>query len=1026
MTQSIAKKLIALCAASATLFGSAALVNSAMADESANTINISDTKATDETRALFANLRDTKAGDVRFGQQHATDEAISETATQGDVYEMTGKYPAVFGWDVGLALEGNEKPGSGNDVGKNIENMAGAIKDADAKGAIVTLSAHWNNPKTGGAYNDTTRVVPDLLPGGAYSAVYNKYLDNIAGVAKKATRADGVLIPIIFRPLHENNGSWFWWGAGHATADQYKELFRYTVDYLRDVQDVHNFLYSYSPGGVFNGKPAGYLKTYPGDDYVDVLGYDDYTSGDGSDNSDKWIASVVKDMKMISDIAAESGKVVALTEFGRKDGFGYKADQETKNKTYFSDLRDALTKEVPSTAYMLTWANFGGSGNNFQAYTPWKGQDAETAFQDFAKTSDKLWASPSNVDYSNVLSSAKANASARIVTPVNGTRLLDNEITIRVKTNGIEPGKLIRDNAYVAATTADGKTINVPLTYSCNGYFIGKLNLADNGITADSLTLTPQITRKSGKILQGIDGGSNAVTIKLGEAPKQDANVVDDFDHYDNEDEMREQYSPNHGTSEYLTLIKNPEDAAAGNALNFHYDFNEYGEYTGYSKSFETKQDWSMYEGISLYYKPDGSDHKLVIQMNAGGVTFEAYPSLTGTEAKTIELPFDAKGNWNVASWDTDHADMLPTQKLLSKVGSFAIYVNDNDNELQDNAGRPRTGDLVFDSIKLIGERDPYVPDGKPSDPSEAKPISLDDFEGYADDEALRDGSAWGNRGARENYIDAISLGEEDGNKFMEIKTDFPDSLQYAGWMDNAKYLNGQSWAGLDHLQLRVKNDQSDNAMVIQLFTTAEKQAEYKYKLDSANPAGWTTLSIPLGENGFNLTADDLASMKEIVIAANDWHSGKPMDFAVDDIKVTAGENAESPKPENPDVPDEDDDAGASDNFADVADRDPATCPVAELDDDPVDEGPSDPSDPDQPTDTDKPAGTDKPADANKPAAGDNAQSGDNAQQSNAKVDENKSVANTGSSIAVVAAVAVALVLAGAATLVWARQRRQQ
>ena len=52
--------------------------------------------------------------------------------------------------------------------------------------------------------------------------------------------------------------------------------------------------------------------------------------------------------------------------------------------------------------------------------------------------------------------------------------------------------------------------------------------------------------------------------------------------------------------------------------------------------------------------------------------------------------------------------------------------------------------------------------------------------------------------------------------------------------------------------------------------------------------------------------------------------------------------------------------------------------------------------------------------------------SGDNAQQSNAKADENKSVVNTGSSIAVVAAIAVALVLAGAATLVWARQRHQQ
>ena len=55
---------------------------------------------------------------------------------------------------------------------------------------------------------------------------------------------------------------------------------------------------------------------------------------------------------------------------------------------------------------------------------------------------------------------------------------------------------------------------------------------------------------------------------------------------------------------------------------------------------------------------------------------------------------------WNVASWDKDSAGKLPNQKLLSKVGSFAIYVNDNDNELQNNAGRPRTGDLVFDSIK--------------------------------------------------------------------------------------------------------------------------------------------------------------------------------------------------------------------------------------------------------------------------------------------------------------------------------------
>lgn len=221
LAQSIMKKLIALCAASATLLGTAALSTSALADENAGNgaaVNTSDAQATAETRALFASLRDTQAGDVRFGQQHATDEHISPTATQGDVYEMTGKYPAVFGWDAGLVLEGREKPGSGSDQNANAALLADEIVKADELGAIVTLSAHWSNPKTGGNYDDTTRVVADLLPGGAYSAKFNTMLDGIAKVAEESKRADGTQIPIIFRPLHENTGNWFWWGATHATS----------------------------------------------------------------------------------------------------------------------------------------------------------------------------------------------------------------------------------------------------------------------------------------------------------------------------------------------------------------------------------------------------------------------------------------------------------------------------------------------------------------------------------------------------------------------------------------------------------------------------------------------------------------------------------------------------------------------------------------------------------------------------------------------------------------------------------------
>lgn len=138
-------KLLATVAAASTIFGMSTLPAFAAEGKSVsngNSVNISDVNATAETRALFDKLKNSGKGDLRFGQQHTTDENISSSASQGDVYEMTGKYPAVFGWDAGLALRGAEKPGSGADKNANAKALAQNITDADSKGAIVTLSAH--------------------------------------------------------------------------------------------------------------------------------------------------------------------------------------------------------------------------------------------------------------------------------------------------------------------------------------------------------------------------------------------------------------------------------------------------------------------------------------------------------------------------------------------------------------------------------------------------------------------------------------------------------------------------------------------------------------------------------------------------------------------------------------------------------------------------------------------------------------------------------------------------------------------
>lgn len=292
-----------------------------------------------------------------------------------------------------------------------------------------------------------------------------------------------------------------------------RNLYRYIVDYLRDVKDVHNLLYAYSPGGVFNGDSTDYLATYPGDQWVDVLGYDEYDSDDSADDSSAWINTVVKDMKMVSDQASQRGKIVALTEFGRSGDRKFKesgtGDKDTK---FFSELAEALAENVPSTAYMMTWANFGGGGDNFQAYTPWKGSDGEADFKAFADSNKNLMASKDNVDYSNAPAAAMQNGSARIVTPVDGNRVTDTKVVVRVKTEGVKYSDLDLNSAIV--TTDRGQ--NVKLKYSCNGYFTGILDLNAAGINLDQskLTLTPQVKTKDGKTLAAADG-NGSVTVKL-------------------------------------------------------------------------------------------------------------------------------------------------------------------------------------------------------------------------------------------------------------------------------------------------------------------------------------------------------------------------------------------------------------------------------------------------------------------------------------------------------------------------------
>jgi mannan endo-1,4-beta-mannosidase len=305
------------------------------------------------------------------------------------------------------------------------------MKKAYERQGVLNLSSHMPNFVTGGSFYDTSGdVVSHILPGGDKNEEFNQYLDMIADFAHHLKDDQGNSIPVVFRPFHENNGSWFWWGAAFTTPAQYKELYRYSVEYLRDKKDVRNFLYAFSPGSPFNNDESKYLLTYPGDDYVDILGFDTYNNGEGTD---LWLKQVVQDASLISKLADSKGKVAAFTEFG------YSNMKVTGNNDtqWFTRLLNALKSDSDAKrmAYMLTWANFTPEGT----FTPFKNQQTygnHELLPDFINFyQDNFTAFNRDIHgvYDFKVNTAKENGFIHTASPTNKETIKTANTTIRVR-----------------------------------------------------------------------------------------------------------------------------------------------------------------------------------------------------------------------------------------------------------------------------------------------------------------------------------------------------------------------------------------------------------------------------------------------------------------------------------------------------------------------------------------------------------------------------------------------------------------
>ena len=332
--------------------------------------NPADPQATKETVNLYRNLKKLANSGIMFGHQDDLAYGVGwkYVAGKSDVKDVTGDYPAVYGWDLG----GLEMDNPNNLDGIPFKKMRQYIKEGYERGGVITISWHARSPlgKEKGAWDTTHGTVKAILPGGDHHALYKEWLDKVAAFLLSLKGPKGEPIPVLFRPYHELTGNWFWWGRNACTPFEFTTLWRFTTWYLQQEKQVHNLLYVYNTGGDFKTK-AEFLERYPGDDMADMVSFDAYQYEDPLTN-DWFVKSTQAMLGILDGVAKEKNKLAAFTETG------YEAIP------YANWWTETLLKAIGDhkISYVLVWRNHGYAAWNkkMHYYAPYKGQTSEADF----------------------------------------------------------------------------------------------------------------------------------------------------------------------------------------------------------------------------------------------------------------------------------------------------------------------------------------------------------------------------------------------------------------------------------------------------------------------------------------------------------------------------------------------------------------------------------------------------------------------------------------------------------------------
>ncbi|ANZ40297.1 glycosyl hydrolase [Lentzea guizhouensis] len=231
--------------------------------------------------------------------QHNKEPASNPGQYTQQVKDITGQYPGLWGGDLMFRPE---------DVA-NRQRVVDQAKVEWANGSLVTLTWHVCTP-TGGStcqfdggvktqisQAQFTEVVTN---GTALNNAWKRRLDEVVPYLQQLKAAG---VPVLFRPLHEMNEAWNWWGNRPGPEGSAK-LYRITRDHLT-AKGLDNLVWVWN---VQDNPAGGWASYYPGAQYVDVVSLDVWYKGLPSSG----------DYQQIQDIAA--GKPIALAETGKVPG----------------------------------------------------------------------------------------------------------------------------------------------------------------------------------------------------------------------------------------------------------------------------------------------------------------------------------------------------------------------------------------------------------------------------------------------------------------------------------------------------------------------------------------------------------------------------------------------------------------------------------------------------------------------------------------------------------------------------------